>query len=446
MPRGRHLARPAAWTSHRPLRCLRASRIAAFLKRPHAADDKDRGHGLGRGFPVPLHAGSAAGGAPRASGTVHAVGSLLAVSLLVGVLRRAPLPALALTLFGSTAVVVFTPASAHADQTVSYQGQFLSYLAVDLVLGFIVATRTRHVSVIAVSVSLVVQLLLIGGYAHGDNVTVNAVIAVLAMSASCMIGLLSRERREHASALRSQEVAEAVTAERLRIARELHNMIAHSIGIIAIQAGMGSRVIQTQPAEAREALRAIEATSRETLSGLRRTLVALRQVLRDLGRDPLPVVVDLVDREARELRPGGAAPGVDGVVGRGAADVPDVAGAGDVHADAAGARGDGAGGEEPGRVVAGVAAVPGHRDRAELAVAAVGRVAAGRGRPLVVVVGDPGRAMLAVRDAGARAVRARVGGELLDGSGFDGGSRRRSSGSGLGAGPRLGGYLVALGG
>jgi signal transduction histidine kinase len=70
---------------------------------------------------------------------------------------------------------------------------------------------------------------------------------------------------------------QAVTAERLRIARELHDMIAHSIGIIAIQAGVGSRVIETQPAEALAALRAIEATSRETLSGLRRTLVALRQ-------------------------------------------------------------------------------------------------------------------------------------------------------------------------
>jgi signal transduction histidine kinase len=97
------------------------------------------------------------------------------------------------------------------------------------------------------------------------------------MAASCTVGLLSRERREHAVALRAQEVAEAVTAERLWIARELHDMVAHRIGIIAIQAGVGSRVIQTQPAEAREALRAIEATSRETLSGLRRTLVALRQ-------------------------------------------------------------------------------------------------------------------------------------------------------------------------
>ncbi|UKY54703.1 sensor histidine kinase [Streptomyces inhibens] len=221
------------------------------------------------------------GGATRASGTVHAVGSLLAVSLLVGVLRRMPLLALAMTLFGATAVVVGAPGSVHADLAVSYQGQFLSYLAVDLVLGFIVATCTRRASIVAVAVSFTVQLLVIGGFLHGDNLTVNGAIALLAMAASCMVGLLSRERREHAVALRSQEVAEAVTAERLRIARELHDMVAHSIGIIAIQAGVGSRVIQTQPAEAREALRAIEATSRETLSGLRRTLVALRQA--DLG-------------------------------------------------------------------------------------------------------------------------------------------------------------------
>ncbi|NJP76642.1 sensor histidine kinase [Streptomyces sp. AA8] len=217
------------------------------------------------------------GGATRASGTVHAVGSLLAVSLLVGVVRRKPQLALTMTLLGSTAVVVGTPSSVHEGLAASYQGQYLSYLAVDLVLGFIVATCARRASIVAVAVSVAVQLLVIGGFAHGDNLTINGVIALLAMAASCMAGLLSRERREHAVVLRAQEVAEAVTAERLRIARELHDMVAHSIGIIAIQAGVGSRVIQTQPAEAREALRAIETTSRETLSGLRRTLVSLRQ-------------------------------------------------------------------------------------------------------------------------------------------------------------------------
>ncbi|WP_459753550.1 sensor histidine kinase [Streptomyces sennicomposti] len=221
------------------------------------------------------------GAAPRASGTVHGVGALLAVSLLVGVVRRMPLLALVMALFGSTAVVVGPPSSAHESRAASYQGQFLSYLAVDLVLGFIVATCSRRASTAAVAGSFTVRFLVIGGFAHGDGLAVNGVIALLALAASCMAGLLSRERREHAVALRAQEVAEAVTAERLRIARELHDMIAHSIGIIAIQAGVGSRVIQTQPAEAREALHAIEATSRETLSSLRRTLVSLRQADRD---------------------------------------------------------------------------------------------------------------------------------------------------------------------
>ncbi|WP_257578749.1 sensor histidine kinase [Streptomyces sp. JJ38] len=217
------------------------------------------------------------GGAPRAPGAVHGAGTLLAASLLAGLLRRTPPLALALTLLGSVAVVTFRPAPVPPDLSGSYVGEFLSFLAVDAVLGFIVATRTRGASFLAFAVALVVQVLLLGGFAHGDTLTVNAVIALLVMAAACMVGLLSRERRAHAAALRSQEVAEAVTAERLRIARELHDMVAHSIGIIAIQAGVGSRVIRTQPEEAGAALRAIEVTSRETLSGLRRTLVALRR-------------------------------------------------------------------------------------------------------------------------------------------------------------------------
>jgi signal transduction histidine kinase len=66
-------------------------------------------------------------------------------------------------------------------------------------------------------------------------------------------------------------------AERLRIARELHDIVAHSIGIIAIQAGAGRRVFDASPAKARDALATIEATSRDTLSGLRRLVTGLRQ-------------------------------------------------------------------------------------------------------------------------------------------------------------------------
>jgi hypothetical protein len=64
-----------------------------------------------------LVVGLLVGGAPRASGTVHGVGALLAVSLLAGVVRRMPLLALAMALFGSTAVVVGPPRSSlpHPD-------------------------------------------------------------------------------------------------------------------------------------------------------------------------------------------------------------------------------------------------------------------------------------------------------------------------------------------
>ncbi|MER6564341.1 histidine kinase dimerization/phosphoacceptor domain-containing protein, partial [Streptomyces sp. NPDC001027] len=221
------------------------------------------------------------GAVPRASGTDHGAGALLAASLLVGVVRRAALSTLAMTLIGSTAVVVGPPSPVGDDLPAAYQGRFLAFVAVHLVLGYVVATRPRRPATVAVIASVLVQLLVIGCFTHGDGLAVNLVIALLATAASCMAGLLNRERHEHAAELRSQEVAEAVTAERLRIARELHDMVAHSMGVIAIQAGVGSRVVSTQPAQAREALSVIEATSRETLSGLRRTLVSLRQA--DLG-------------------------------------------------------------------------------------------------------------------------------------------------------------------
>ncbi|OIK02796.1 hypothetical protein BIV23_24135 [Streptomyces monashensis] len=215
--------------------------------------------------------------APRASGVLNAVGCLLAASLLAGVVRRRPAAALALTLVGATAVVVLPHRPTAIALTLQGQAPFVSFVAADLALGCIVATRTRRAALAAVVPAFTVQLLVISVFSHGDFLVLNGVIGLLALIASCVVGLLFRERREHAVALRAQEVAEAVTAERLRIARELHDMVAHSIGIVTIQAGVAGRVIDTQPGAAREALRAIEDTSRQTLSGLRRTLVALRR-------------------------------------------------------------------------------------------------------------------------------------------------------------------------
>ena len=90
-------------------------------------------------------------------------------------------------------------------------------------------------------------------------------------------GYTVRQRRRYAVRLQDEAASKAVTQERLRIARELHDVVAHSMSVIAVQAGYGQYVIDSQPGDARDALGAIQATSREALDEMRRMLGALRQ-------------------------------------------------------------------------------------------------------------------------------------------------------------------------
>jgi signal transduction histidine kinase len=78
-----------------------------------------------------------------------------------------------------------------------------------------------------------------------------------------------------------------VTEERLRIARELHDVVAHGMSIIAVQSGVGVHVLDTRPEEARKALVAVEATSRQALVEMRRLLGVLRQEAEPRG-SPAP--------------------------------------------------------------------------------------------------------------------------------------------------------------
>ncbi|GGT73261.1 sensor histidine kinase [Actinomadura citrea] len=159
----------------------------------------------------------------------------------------------------------------------------LLVLVTDVSSGYVAATRPRKVAVPVAVTTCLLQAAAVTAFLHADEILL--VTVLLAMAVTFMAGNSVRTRRAHAEAMREQATAQAVAAERLRIARELHDMVAHSIGIIAIQAGVGGRVIDSQPAEARNALDAIEATSRDALSGLRRMLTALRKD--DPGAAPL---------------------------------------------------------------------------------------------------------------------------------------------------------------
>jgi signal transduction histidine kinase len=203
-------------------------------------------------------------------------GALLAAAVL---LRRRPLIALAVTLGGYVATVALPllPVKPMQLVLVGAAGIEIFYLA---------ATRTWRDSV--TGVAMVGACLLIAGPEGVDLAELRGGAALVTIIA-WLIGNSIRQAQARAELVRAQAAAQVAMAERLRIARELHDVVAHSIGIIAIQAGAGHRVFDARPAEARDALAAIEATSRETLSGLRRMMTGLRRAEPGAGPGSAPL-------------------------------------------------------------------------------------------------------------------------------------------------------------
>jgi signal transduction histidine kinase len=125
----------------------------------------------------------------------------------------------------------------------------------------------------------------------------------LVFAAAWLLGYFVGRRRAYTAQLeqtaeleraRAELARRAVAEERLRLARELHDVVAHSISVIAVQSGVGAHVAKTQPEEAAKALEAIEATSRAALIELRRLLGVLRQEGESQGAlAPVPGLADL---------------------------------------------------------------------------------------------------------------------------------------------------------
>ncbi|CAM5675842.1 hypothetical protein GCM10010334_38570 [Streptomyces finlayi] len=224
--------------------------------------------------------------------------------LPLGLLRYRPLPALVSVVVGTFAGGTTVPhrwvefPRGYPIAPVQVGAEWAGYSLVAsgaFAVAIVAATRGLRWSVGAAAAVFAALAAAAPYFTSGNNVYVSTLVFfLLVLIVAWGAGHSARERRQHAAALSAQAAAQAVTAERLRIARELHDMVAHSIGIIAIQAGVGSRVIDTQPHEARNALSAIETTSRDTLSGLRRMLGALRRA--EPGGpelDPAPGLADL---------------------------------------------------------------------------------------------------------------------------------------------------------
>ncbi|MDX6425143.1 MAG: hypothetical protein QOD52_548 [Gaiellaceae bacterium] len=104
---------------------------------------------------------------------------------------------------------------------------------------------------------------------------------------------LRAERSESRVATLESERELVLRAERARIARELHDVIAHSVSVIVVQAGAAEPLVDEDPEQARAALRSIRSTAGEALGEMRRLLGILRTADDELALDPQPSVARL---------------------------------------------------------------------------------------------------------------------------------------------------------
>ncbi len=153
-------------------------------------------------------------------------------------------------------VALYTVAS-RCERPVSIRAA--EWAAIPILLAVIVSNRAHFGRVIPELAVFAIA------WVAGDNIrTRRAYLAELEARAA----RLEREREE-----RDQR---AVTEERTRIARELHDVIAHNVSVMVVQASAGEEVFDTDPARARESLSAVAATGRAALAELRRLLGVIR--------------------------------------------------------------------------------------------------------------------------------------------------------------------------
>ncbi|MDX3308612.1 sensor histidine kinase [Streptomyces sp. NPDC054884] len=124
---------------------------------------------------------------------------------------------------------------------------------------------------------------------------------VLAIVAFAELARIRREQWARERAGRAQAARRRAGEERLRIARELHDVLAHSLSVINVQAGVGLALLDSDPEQARTALGTIKSASKEALGEVRQVLDTLRAP-GDAPRAPAPGLdrlPELVDQAAR---------------------------------------------------------------------------------------------------------------------------------------------------
>jgi signal transduction histidine kinase len=261
------------------------------------------------------------GVALRADASTRPLALALALAATATLVLRRSAPTATLAISGALVLALF--AVDHAAGAVAVIAPAIALYSLALARG-----RVHLVAAVvaAAAAVMIADVFLAGHHAHALTLQTAAHVALVAVPVLAAEALRNRrsyiqlllERLELAERTREEEARRRAGQERLRIARELHDVVAHTLTTINVQAGVAAHLADREPAGAGSALAAIEAASRDALDELRAILGVLRQPSDvDVPLEPAPGLdglSSLLDRFRQggsqiELEVGGEQPG-----------------------------------------------------------------------------------------------------------------------------------------
>jgi signal transduction histidine kinase len=223
-----------------------------------------------------LSLSSSFGDARRAGTRLGTLAVLLLVALVPALWVRRRLP-------GTTLVAVAAVQAGLFALRVQPSANFLAEMVAPYSVALYGSRRVRLATSVGAGVALVVAALPTGLPSYERS---NTIALLLAGIGAWIAGATLRGRRAHVAELedrtvrlereRELEASRAVAEERLRIARELHDVVAHNLSVVVVQAQAAQRTIERDVDRARAVVESIERTGREALDEMRQLLGVLR--------------------------------------------------------------------------------------------------------------------------------------------------------------------------
>ena len=216
---------------------------------------------------------------PAAAAVITALFALLHAASLFSV--RFPVSAFIVASLAMAALALLPGGAGVAGAPAALFPSSFAYL---LCVGEVVAQRTLPFGLGALGIGAAGAAVIAWTPASvmADDIRVGLFIGLAAMiAAAWAIGLLQRQRAQYAEERHRTRMREAIAAERMRINRDLHDVVAHSMTVMIAQADVARALIRDDPDASTHALGIVADTGREALRGMRR-------VVADAPREPVP--------------------------------------------------------------------------------------------------------------------------------------------------------------